>query len=154
MEHYRQELGIAAEPATVFAALSTIEGLRGWWTQDCDGAAGIGGTLHFRFGTCMKDMRVEQLAAPREVHWRCTRSHIAAPSVQRHDEWTGTAPVFRLTADGRGGTVVHFEHRGLTPSLECFDLCRQGWQHFLASLRQYAETGAGTPYIPERRAVA
>ncbi|WP_374585431.1 SRPBCC domain-containing protein [Pseudoduganella sp.] len=154
MEHYRQDLSIKASPATVYAALSTIAGLRGWWTQDCDGASGVGETLHFRFGSCAKDMRVTRLAAGRAVQWRCTRSHIEAPSIQRHDEWTGTEPSFTLSDDGQGGTALHFEHIGLTAALECYTLCQQGWQHFLGSLRQYAETGAGTPYIPERRAAA
>ncbi len=35
MGHYRQHL-IEANPVAVYAALTTPEGLRGWWTQDCD----------------------------------------------------------------------------------------------------------------------
>ena len=154
MEHFRQDLGIAADPARVYAALTTIDGLRGWWTQDCDGAAGIDETIHFRFSACYKDMRVTRLAPGREVNWRCTRSHIEAPSVRKQDEWNGTDVVFMLSADGQGGTALHFEHIGLVPALQCHALCQQGWQHFLASLRQYSETGVGTPYVIERRAAA
>ncbi|MES2073202.1 MAG: SRPBCC domain-containing protein [Pseudomonadota bacterium] len=147
MKHYQHSLTIAANPAAVYAALTTTAGLRGWWTQDCEGAAAeAGGTIHFRFGACYKDMRVERLEAGREVRWQCTRAHIVADSVTRTDEWVGTQPVFRISDAGQGRTRLDFEHIGLVPSLECYDLCYKGWQHFLPSLQQYLETGAGTPY--------
>lgn len=152
MEHFQQDLNIATKPESVYAALTTIDGLRGWWTQECDGAAGVGQTIHFRFGSCFKDMRVASLQPGREVRWHCTRAHIDVAGIAHHAEWLGTEPVFTLTPDGKGGTDLHFEHHGLLPSLECYGICLQGWQHFLASLRQYAETGTGTPYIKEREA--
>ena len=34
----------------VYAALTTVDGLAGWWTSDTDGDPNIGGTLQFRFG--------------------------------------------------------------------------------------------------------
>lgn len=149
MKHYQHSLTIAASPAAVYAALTTIEGLRGWWTQDCEGATDVGGTIHFRFGACYKDMRIERLEPGREVRWQCTRAHIAADTVTRADEWVGTQPVFRISNEGQGRTRLDFEHIGLVPSLQCYDLCYKGWQHFLGSLQQYLEAGAGTPYAPD-----
>jgi hypothetical protein len=32
------------------------------------------------------------------------------------------------------------------PALSCYELCNNGWQYFMASLQQFAETGRGTPY--------
>ncbi|MEO7495966.1 MAG: SRPBCC domain-containing protein [Massilia sp.] len=147
MTHYQHSINIAASPAAVYAALTTLDGLQGWWSQDSDGSSAVGDTLHFRFGACSKDMLVERLDAGREVRWRCTRAVIIAESVSKPDEWVGTEPVFRLSADGQGGTRLDFEHLGLAPTLQCFNLCVKGWEHFLASLKQYVETGEGTPYI-------
>jgi hypothetical protein len=40
------------------------------------------------------------------------------------------------------------------PALECYDLCRNGWNHFLASLQQLVETGRGTPWVVEQQCAA
>lgn len=146
MNHFQHSLNIAASPAAVYAALTTTEGLRDWWTQDCDGSPTVGGTIHFRFTSCWKDMRVELAEPGREVRWLCTGAHIEAESITRPDEWVGTRMVFRMSDEGKGQTRLHFEHIGLEPSLECYGMCSQGWQHFLGSLQQYLETGEGTPF--------
>ena len=149
MKHYQHSLTIAATPAAVYAALATTEGLRAWWTQDCEGATEVGGIIHFRFGSSYTDIRIELLEPGREVRWHCTRGHIAADSVTRKDEWVGTQLVFRMSDAGQGRTRLDFEHIGLVPSLECYGLCDKGWQHFMGSLQQYLETGEGTPYIAD-----
>jgi uncharacterized protein YndB with AHSA1/START domain len=146
MEHYRQSLLIQARPSVLYAALTTEAGLRGWWTQDCDVARVPGDTHRMRFGPHHKDLRVEQLQAERLVHWRCTGALIDLPELSRKDEWIGTELVFRLEAQGEGQTRLHFEHPGLVPAIACYEVCAQGWQHFLASLQQYAETGRGMPH--------
>ena len=146
MSHYQHSLVIAAPPAVVYAALTSAAGLRGWWTQDCDISQQVGEEHYFRFGPHYKTMRIERLEPEREVHWHGTEAHIAMPQFKRKDEWVGTDLVFRLQAQGPGQTRLDFEHIGLLPELECYELCRQGWQHYLGSLQQYAETGRGTPY--------
>lgn len=147
MNHFQKTLTVAASAADVYAALSTIEGVRGWWSQDCDGSSAVGGTIHFRFGTCFNDMRVERLVPDREVRWHCTRAHTVGDAVTNETEWVGTELVFHLREAGPGKTQVAFEHIGLVPSLECYDMCLKGWAHFLNSLQQYVETGEGTPYV-------
>jgi uncharacterized protein YndB with AHSA1/START domain len=154
MSHYRQSLVIEATPAAVYAALTTPAGLRGWWTQDCDVATGIGGTLHFRFGPTHKDMRIEHLESGREVRWLCTGAHIAAGQLTRRHEWVGTRLVFHVLPEAQGRTLLEFEHIGLVPTFECYDLCSGGWRYFLGSLQKFVETGRGTPYQLKTAAAA
>lgn len=142
---FRQSLYIAADPAAVFEALTTVRGLRGWWTPDCDGESRLGGTLMFRFARTSKAMNVEALKQDREVRWLCTEANIVADSVGRSDERVGTRLVFRLTPEA-DGTRLDFEHAGLTVELQCYELCCRGWRHFMGSLKQYVETGRGQPY--------
>ena len=146
MSHYRQRLILDVNPTIVYSALTTIGGLRSWWTQDCDGATAVGGTIHIRFGRTHKAMRVEQLTPGREVRWLCTEAYIAAAQLTRKDEWEGTRLVFRMTPDGAGRTRLDFEHIGLVPTFECYGLCSNGWRHYLDSLQQWVGTGRGTPY--------
>lgn len=146
MSHYRKSVVLDADPAAVYAALTQSEGLRGWWTQDCDIAVDVGDTIHFRFGRSSKDMRIEGLEPGREVRWRCTGAHIAADRIVQKDEWVGTQLVFRMTNDGDARTRLEFEHIGLVPALECYGLCRDGWNYYLASLQRFVATGRGTPH--------
>lgn len=144
--NYQQSLVLEAPPAAVYAALARGDGLRGWWTVDCEAAANVGGTIDLRFGRSRKVMRIERLEPARGVRWLCTGAHIAAGDLSRRDEWVGTRLVFRLIPEAAGRTLLEFEHVGLMPELECFELCRNGWRCFLASLQQFVETGRGTPY--------
>ncbi|SHN31792.1 Uncharacterized conserved protein YndB, AHSA1/START domain [Duganella sacchari] len=139
MQHFQHSILIDATPATVYAALTTLHGLRGWWSEDCDSD---GDTIHMRFGQVHKDFRVTSAQPEREVRWLCS----STPGEARcTDEWVGTEPVFQLQCAGQG-TRLDFEHLGLTPALSCYAMCEQGWHQYLESLRQYAVTGRGAPY--------
>lgn len=146
MEHYRQSLVLNATPAAVYAALTEARGLRGWWTGDCDVENHVGGHLQLRFGPNYKTLRIAHLEPGCEVRWHCTAAHIAIGEFTRRDEWVGTELRFRLSPQANGQTRLDFEHIGLVPAFECYGLCSEGWQHFLASLQQYVATGRGTPY--------
>ncbi|GGY61878.1 activator of HSP90 ATPase [Cellvibrio zantedeschiae] len=146
MNHYQQSFICKTTPAKVYDALTSLQGLQGWWTQECTGSTTAGGTLHFRFGNSYKDMRIESLEPNREVRWLCTLAHIEHERLTRKDEWVGTQIVFRLTPDGSAHTRVDFDHIGLVPGFECYDLCKNGWNYFLKSLQSYTETGEGTPF--------
>jgi len=148
MEHYRQRLLLSASPETVYQALATQRGLRGWWTEDCDAGAEVGQRASFRFGRHHKAMRIEALVPGREVRWHCVEAHLEVPGLARPDEWVGTQIVFNLSAHGAAGTALDFEHIGLTPELGCYGLCQEGWQQYLASLQVLVETGRGAPYVP------
>ena len=154
MNHYQQTVVIHAEPAAVYRAIATTEGLRGWWTPDCDADAHVGGTARFDFGHTHKEMSIEQLDTNRGVRWFCTKAFIDSASIARKDEWVGTEIVFRLTPTIDGKTRLDFEHVGLVSTLECYDLCRNGWNYFLASLQQLVETGRGTPWVSEQQCAA
>lgn len=58
----------------------------------------------------------------------------------------GTRPTFTITPAQGDGTELHFRHHGLTPELECIEMCTLGWNSYLASLRQYVESGQGSPF--------
>ena len=147
MNHYQRHLLLSAPPAAVYRALTTQEGARGWWTQSCDIASTIGGRSTFRFNRTYKVMENETLVPDQEVRWHCVQAHIDAPTLQHKDEWVGTHIVFRLSPQDNGKTRLDFEHVGLIPDIECFELCRDGWNHFLGSLQGLVDTGRGNPFL-------
>jgi uncharacterized protein YndB with AHSA1/START domain len=136
-QDYQSRLTLDASTDTVFDALTTIEGLAGWWTPVTgDGLAG--GELTFSFAPeAYVVMRVDAAERGVGVRWTALACHF--------EDWVGTSVHFDLEALESGGTELRFRHAGLTPRLECFSDCKSGWDHFIPSLRAYVETGTGHP---------
>jgi uncharacterized protein YndB with AHSA1/START domain len=147
MDHYRRQLILSAPAADVYRAIATQQGLRSWWTTSCDADSHVGGRATFRFGPSWKAMRIDRLEPGREVLWHCVESHLVATGV-KPQEWLGTDIAFRLTPRGTAQTVLDFEHVGLTPAIECWEICNEGWNQFLGSLQSLVETGEGAPFDP------
>ena len=146
MKPYECKITIDAPPSKVYAALTTEEGLRGWWTDNCEVGDGPGAQSTFRFGKTYSVVRMEKLVPEQAVHWHCVEYFLDFPMVSKTDEWVGTSMVFNLTAGPDSGTDLHFVHEGLTPELECYALCEGGWDHFLkTSLKKF---------LPQDREVA
>ncbi len=142
--NYESRLTMAASADIVFAAVATIPGLQGWWTPHVTGSAEPGHELHFMFDGVDEriTMRVDDRRAPTTICWTCVE-HTG------HPEWIGTQPMFTVVArtqPGAGGSELRLCHRGLEPSLACFEQCERGWDYFLHSLTDFATTGRGAPY--------
>jgi len=148
MHDYTCTFTMQAPPARVYAALTTPDGLRGWWTEDCDVGAAVGDSATFRFGKTHKTFRIETLTPERMICWRCTEQYHHLPGIlKKTDEWVGTRLRFALEPEGEGGTRLSFTHEGLVPTMECYAICQGGWDHFLkTSLKNFVERGKGEPY--------
>ena len=123
-------VGTSTAPEKVFTALTTIDGLRSWWTSTATGNAKKGGRIDFGF------CEMEVVAAERDelVHWRCVRGP---------KEWLDTEVTFRLRAASE--TFVVFAHSGWREPGEFMHHCSTKWATFLLSLRDTVERGAGRP---------
>jgi uncharacterized protein YndB with AHSA1/START domain len=140
-DDYARDVTIAAPPEQVFRALTTLEGLGGWWTPTVSGVATTGGTLTFGFEGLEETivMHVDVAEPPSSVVWTCLRN-------DGHPEWVGTRVMFEMTRRGANDSVLAFRHEGLAPTLDCYSVCENGWHRFLASLGEYSEHGRGRPY--------
>ncbi len=137
---YAAHLTIQAPIETAYAALASVDGIRGWWTPATDGSAGPGGEFRVEFAghEIYKVARVEESVRPASVRWAVVDCKL--------EDWIGTTISFELTQAGPDATELRFVHRGLQPALECFESCEAGWNFYLRSLASYAETGTGQPY--------
>jgi uncharacterized protein YndB with AHSA1/START domain len=125
----------SASPDEVYAALTTIEGLSGWWATDTKGQTEVGGTLEFRFEPGGFDMRVLELSPAERVRWEV----IDGPA-----EWIGTTVRWDIKQAG-DYTIVLFAHEGWREPVEFMYHCSTKWATFLLSLKQLVETGTGAP---------
>jgi uncharacterized protein YndB with AHSA1/START domain len=130
MPNIVHRVGIAAEPSRVFQALTTTDGICGWWNSQTEGNASEGGTFQF------SSNRLEVIHAdPGVVKWRY--SGLA-------EDWVGTEIIFRLERR-EGQTIVLFDHEGWRESNEFMHHCSTKWATFLLSLKDLVETGEGRP---------
>jgi uncharacterized protein YndB with AHSA1/START domain len=130
---------IGASPDEVFDALTTREGLSGWWGP-VKGDPTAGGEFTFRpMVQIEKLMRVDSSDRASLVQWTVLECEFLP-------EWPGTTIRFALSPDGEGGTRLAFEHIGLTQQFDCFEICDAGWQQSLSSLVSYVQTGKGNPF--------
>jgi uncharacterized protein YndB with AHSA1/START domain/DNA-binding transcriptional ArsR family regulator len=123
----------------VFRALTTLEGLAGWWMPDVDGSPAAGGDLTWHFDGEHVTMRVVHVEEPSLVVWQCTES-------TKFPEWVGDSLWFDLQARDASTTTIAFSQVGLTPTCDCYDICSAGWDHYVHSLADFAAGKGGHPY--------
>jgi len=132
-------IGATASMADVYAALTTIDGLAGWWTEDTKGDPEVGGVIRFRFAGAPEpggfDMLVLDATSSERVRWEV---------VEGPEEWVGTQIGFELSQED-GYTVVMFRHVGWQQAVPFMYHCSTKWATFLMSLKELVETGTGRP---------
>ena len=138
---YTCEVQFRAPRTSVFHALTTLDGLAGWWTSLVSGNPNTGGEVELAFAGLEEKivMRVDDATSPSSVTWTCLL-HTG------HPEWRGTKIAFELTQDDDEHGLLAFRHVGLNPHLDCYETCASGWERFLASLVSYAQQGEGSPF--------
>ena len=124
-----------ASPTEVYEALTTVDGLAGWWTDRTTGDPEVGGTLEFRFIPGGFDMEVVETRPAEHVRWRVADGP---------EEWIGTTIDWKLRQDG-DYTIVLFTHRDWKEPGEFMHHCSTKWGQFLMSLKSLVETGVGQP---------
>lgn len=134
-------VGIKAPPHKVYEALSTIEGVSGWWTKNTSGDYQVGKIITARFFSSDEneigkmDIEVKAMEKDKLVRW----SFIDGPK-----EWIGTEVIFELKQDA-DFSIVLFTHSNWREQIEFTAHCSMKWGTFMLSLREFVETGKGKP---------
>jgi len=127
----------SSSPDNVYKALTTTEGLAGWWTTDTKGESNkVGGTVKFRFGANGFDMKVVELHPATGLLWEV---------IDGPEEWIGTKISWELKKDG-DYIIVLFKHLDWKKPVEFMHHCSTKWAIFLMSLKSLVETGKGGPF--------
>lgn len=138
------KLKINASSEVIYRAVSTAEGIKGWWSADCSVGESEGSTSLLKFNK--EGMLVEmgfttlELDPHRKVVWECT----AMPN----PAWIGTRIITEIS-EGEKGCEVVFSHAGFDEKWkgsEPFEQTKGTWNHFVNSLVSFCETGVGQPW--------
>lgn len=145
MKSFETSLIIQATENMIFDSLTNS--LIAWWTEMFEGSAKKNGDIFtIRFGSQIyKTIKVEEVILNQSVTWLVVDALIDMPELENKKEWIGTRIIWTISA-GSSGTTLRLKHIGLTPEIQCYELCKNGWQSFLYSLNKYLTTGVGVPF--------
>lgn len=135
-------LTVDQTPEEVFNAINDV---RGWWSEEIEGPTD---KLHDEFLYHYEDvhrchMKLIEVIPSKKVVWQVLDNYFKF--TEDASEWTGTTIHFAISEQD-GKTHLHFTHRGLVPTYECFTICRDAWTNYLHnSLRSLITTGKGQP---------
>lgn len=139
---FKVTLSVDKAPSEVFKAINNV---RGWWSSSLEGSSE---KLDDEFTYRYKDLhyskqRLIEVVPNKKVSWLVTDSTLTF--VKKKNEWDGTIVSFEI-AENKGKTEVVFTHHGLSSSVECFEACSGGWNHYLRqSLVPLINLGQGNP---------
>lgn len=133
--HY---LHIGAAADAVYDAITTRDGLAGWWSTGVEVEPGVGGLIRFTFLEGFNpEMEVTRLEERRQVEWRC---------VGGHDNWQDNTFSFEIRAAAEACELMFTQLYARELSDEVYGNYNFNWGYYLGSLKKLCETGSGTPY--------
>jgi uncharacterized protein YndB with AHSA1/START domain len=128
-----------ADAETVYRAISTTDGVTGWFTGKAEVGEGVGShhVLTFPGMPTPWDLRVEDTNAPR----RLVLSVVVGPP-----PWEGTTMTYEIADRPEGGIVLNFDHNGFA-SVDGVREFTIGWSTKVLALKKYVETGEPDPFF-------
>ncbi len=107
-------------------------------------------SIFFEEGTEWR-FSVTKLDQFNKVAWKCIYANHSYGGIKGiKEEWLNSEIHFAFKDLAEDSLEISFEHKGLTPDLNCYEMCDAGWTHFITnSLKRYLETGIGAPNLVE-----
>ena len=138
--NYTQEVEINSSAEKTFIAIT--KQLNDWWGKTDKSVAKIGDEFTTTFGKAYWKFKVVEFIPNKKVTWSCLGGE-----PEFNAEWIGTTLYWDIDYSGNL-TQVRFKHDGLTPELQCYNICAQTWNMFISqSLKEFLEKGKGNPHI-------
>lgn len=147
-QNYKRTVEIKSTATAVFQAVTV--GVGRWWTKPDRPMQKLGDQANFAFppSSAFWTFALTELKEPSRVEWTCTEAHHVHEGLPKsiEKEWLHTKILWTMK-EVNGGVMVTLEHDGLNRELVCYDICETGWDmFFLGSLKQFLETGKGSPH--------
>ena len=126
---------VNAKPETIHRALTTAEGIAGFWTDDANVPLEVGKTLTLRFPDAPAAFDLVLTQSDDDViSWR-TKSF--------PPPWVGTEIRWEISGGDNASTVA-FRHGTFADETEQGQVAYV-WGQVMVQLKQYAETGVAAP---------
>jgi len=133
-------LVINSSPGKIYSAITTMEGVANWWTEETKIGNKVGDINIFDFGDRYhNEMKISKLIPNKQVEWEC---------LEGDKEWIGTKLIFEIE-EKYNSAVLKFTHSNWREETDFFASCNYHWGYYMRSLKLYCETGKGNPFQNE-----
>lgn len=127
---------VEAEPESVRRALTSKEGITGFWTDEAQVPSQVGETLTVGF---------PDAPAPFDLLLaRCDDHMISWRTVSFPPQWVGTDIEWRISSESGAGSTVAFRHGTFADDLEQGQVAYV-WGQVMVQLKRYVESGIAAP---------
>jgi hypothetical protein len=140
------EVWINASREAVYDAITSQDGLDGWWGKVVSAEPQVGSVVEFDHGHGdLLRMRITDLVPNERLGWKCV-TDFSDPR-NPASEWLGTRILFELEDGGPTGfgpldahfedgpiTILHFRHIGWPDDARWFAFCNYAWGVTLSGL--------------------
>ena len=135
-------------------AFNAINKVRAWWSEEIEGSTDkLNDVFKYHFEDIHRcQLKVIEITVDKKVVWLVMDNYFKPGIFDSNDalshdkaEWTGTKSIFEISRKDNK-TQIRFTHLGLVPEYICFDVCSNGWTHYIReSLLSLITTGKGQP---------
>lgn len=148
-ENYQEKILVSASREDSFHAVATQ--MDKWWTKTTSGAfEKVGDKLTARFPPDYGHWTFEAsvMNQGNRLEMTCVDAHhkVDGQPKEIDQEWLGTSIIWQFETVG-DKTEITMTHDGLTPTLNCWDICLDGWNHFFQnSLKAFLDGDQASPH--------
>jgi hypothetical protein len=138
---YQCRIDVVKTPAEAFAAIQQVSG---WWTENFEGhSRTVNDVFTVHFGKTFVRFKVLESRKNSSLLWEVTECYL--DWLKDKKEWLGSRILWEI-APKNSGSEITMTHIGLVPGIECFESCREGWNHFIQdSLFRLVSENKGLP---------
>lgn len=144
---YSQQVLIEGTSEQIFNAIA--KNVQQWWGITDSPVSVVGDEFTTSFDKTYWKFTISKFEPNVKIVWDCIDArHIHTGYDGIKSEWLGTSVEWTLEELDTEQTIVHFQHNGLTPDLNCYEICTPAWELFVTkSLKSFVETGKGMPSL-------
>ncbi|MCW5518144.1 SRPBCC family protein [Muriicola sp. Z0-33] len=123
------------------------KGIDKWWGKVDNSVGKLGDEFSIFFGNTEWRFKITQYLPYEKVKWKCIKANHVHDGLQNiQEEWLHTEVEWDIK-QAEEKTKITITHNGLNNQLNCYEVCKSGWDYFLlSSLKDYLEMGKGTPH--------
>lgn len=139
MADLKHRIFINSKPEKVFNAITTEEGLKGWWTSDVK--VNVEKKMYifgFNNHSILFKMNTTKEIQNEYVEWRCTGEI---------EEWKNTRLIFEIFQNDSNSTELKFTHADWDKTDDIFSKCNTDWGHLMYYLKDLAEGKNGSAFM-------
>jgi hypothetical protein len=147
MQSKQHSISIEVSPSDVFEAISTLGGLRSWWTNAIAGNPDKNGELVVTPGVGQRVTFAIPVLKKNGLMTLLVTEETVLHDADQREALVGTSISIKLSADDTRSTALVCTHEGWEGSEDFYTICSTQWETRLASLKKLCETGKGDPEI-------